>query len=280
MCSKDPFGNEKMQWRSMEPVGTCMFHCNLQWQEPRSHEMFTPMRETTLKTQNTMLQRHTKTKWQQKSWNSSIPVCRATLQMQNTMRLRGSNVIAKTMTRPLQCGAALKMLCSMRLIRRSSVTAKPWNVRSGAQRNPQDAKHNGPEIKRDSKPMKRPFPVHPLRLKMQNTMRLRRASVTAKTMTRPLQCAEQPLRMQNTIRPRRHGKVLNCKMQKIAALHCRESCWHSDDTWKFLLFKSKQDTENAPKVLHLPRQTVKHKSQWHGHDQRRPKDMPAARATI
>ena len=102
--------------------------------------------------------------WQQKPWNSSIPVCGATLQMQNTMRLRGSNVIAKTMTRPIQCGAALKMQNSIRL-RRSSVTAKPWNVRSGAQRNPQDAKHNGPEIKRDSKPMKRPFPVHPLRLK-------------------------------------------------------------------------------------------------------------------
>ena len=67
-------------------------------------------------------------------------------------------------------------------------------------------------------------------------------------------------------------------MQNIAALNCRKSYWHSDDTWIFLLFKSKQDTENAPKVVHLSRRKVKHKSQLHGHNQRRPKDMPGARS--
>ena len=85
-------------------------------------------------------------------------------------------------------------------------------------------------------------------------LRRKTPSVTAKTrpriMKRPFRCEEQPLRMQNTIQPSRHGKVINYKVQKIAALICRESYWHSDNTWKFWLFKSKQDTTDSETQIH------------------------------
>lgn len=64
---------------------------------------------------------------------------------------------------------------------------------------------------------------------------------------------------------------------KNAALNCRESFGHSDETWKFLFWSDNKTQKAFPKCCTCQeiqtRMTVKHKSQWHSRKQRRPQDM-------